>query len=49
MFTFKAEAEAKCEFTWEAGYAGDIVMSGGEPLSRKRGLFTDAQGKKWFR
>lgn len=49
MFTFKAEAEAKCEFTWEACYAGDIVMSGGEPLSRKRGLFTDAQGKKWFR
>lgn len=35
MFTFKAEAEAKCEFTREAGYAGDVVMSGSEPLSRK--------------
>lgn len=49
MFTFKAEAEAKCEFTWEAGYAGDVVMSGSEPLSGKWGLFTYAQGKKWFR
>lgn len=49
MFTFKAEAEAKCEFTWEAGYAGDVVMSGSEPLSGKWGLFTYAQGKKWLR
>ena len=45
----KAEIKKKCELIREACYARDIVMFSGQPIPRKWGIFSDAQGKKWIR